>query len=29
MYNQIEEWLNNVLEQEISPETAACCTPMS
>lgn len=25
MYNQIEEWLNNVLEQEIPPETAAFC----
>lgn len=25
MYNQIEEWLNNVLEQEIPPETVAFC----
>ena len=25
MYNKIEEWINNVLEQEIPPETAAFC----
>lgn len=25
MYNEIEEWINSVLEQDIPPETAAFC----